>query len=105
MKRIRASVAWVALVIGASMLHPQHVAVAAFSDANWSSMGGLLGTDRVVLAMARDGSSNLYVGGSFTIAGEVLANRIAKWDGNSWTSLGSGMNSNVLALAVLGTNV
>src|SRR5688572_5158888 len=39
-----------------------------------------------------DGSGPaLYVGGSFTIAGNVLAASIAKWDGNSWSALGSGI--------------
>src|SRR5262249_44912063 len=43
----------------------------------------------------------LYAGGSFTSAGGVAANRIAKWDGSSWSALGTGMNnSSVDALAV-----
>ena len=47
-----------------------------------------------VHALAVSGS-NLYAGGEFTTAGGVSANRIAKWDGNSWTALGSGMNASV----------
>jgi hypothetical protein len=35
----------------------------------------------------------------------VTASGIAKWDGNAWSALGSGMNSSVLALAVSGTNL
>lgn len=42
----------------------------------------------------------LVVGGEFTIAGAVRANRIAAWDGTNWQALGSGMNSTVLALTV-----
>src|SRR5207247_1634521 len=30
---------------------------------------------------------------------------VAKWDGNSWTALGSGMNGLVLALAVSGSDL
>ena len=53
-----------------------------------------------VYALAFDASGNLYAGGGFTTAGGVSANRIAKWDGSSWSALGSGMNSTVNALAV-----
>ena len=45
-----------------------------------------------VYALAVDASGNLYAGGDFTTAGGVSANRIAKWDGSSWSALGSGMN-------------
>ncbi len=50
--------------------------------------------------------SNVYAGGFFTTAGGIAANSIAKWDGSSWSALGSGMNYNgVCALAVSGSNV
>jgi len=48
-----------------------------------------------------DGSGPaLYAGGSFTTAGGVAASRIARWDGTSWSVLGSGMNGSVRALTV-----
>ena len=71
-----------------------------FSDENWISMGGLPGTDGTVNAVAADGAGNLYIGGSFTVAGDVFANNVAKWDGDSWSALGSGVNDTVRALAV-----
>jgi hypothetical protein len=40
------------------------------------------------------------VGGSFTLAGGVAANRVAKWDGTSFSALGSGLNDQVAALTV-----
>lgn len=43
----------------------------------------------------------LVAGGSFSVAGDVLANNIACWDGFSWGPLGSGMNGPVSALTVL----
>jgi trimeric autotransporter adhesin len=52
--------------------------------------------------------SNVYAGGSFTNAGGVAANNVAKWDGNSWNALGSGVAADgggVFALAVSGSNV
>ncbi|MGB8658315.1 MAG: hypothetical protein WCE90_11115 [Candidatus Zixiibacteriota bacterium] len=42
----------------------------------------------------------LIAGGAFTHAGGVSANRIASWDGSSWSALGSGMDNSVYALAV-----
>ncbi len=76
-----------------------------FSDANWMSMGGIPGADGYVFAAVVDGAGNLYIGGSFGVVGDVIANNIARWDGSSWTALGLGMNSNVYALAVSGSEV
>ena len=75
------------------------------SDANWISMGGIPGTDYVVSAAVADGSGDLYIGGSFTVVGEVIANHIAKWDGSNWSALDSGINDWVSALAVSGSNL
>ncbi len=53
--------------------------------------------------------NNLYVGGSFTIAGESLINNVAKWDGERWIALGSGITggdyTSVHALAVMGNTL
>jgi hypothetical protein len=43
-------------------------------------------------AVFDDGSgAAIYAGGQFTQAGGVSASRIAKWDGTSWSALGSGI--------------
>src|SRR5207247_3644318 len=76
-----------------------------FSDANWISMGGIPGANDRVNAAVVDSSGNLYIGGNFTIVGDVLANYIAKWDGSRWSALGSGMDCLVLALAVSGSEL
>ena len=80
-----------------------------FSDANWMSMGGLPGTDGNVRAAVADDSGNLYIGGNFTIVGDVSALRVAKWNGRTWSSLGAGIGGYdypyVAALAVSGTDV
>jgi hypothetical protein len=60
--------------------------------------------DDVVLALAASGS-DLYAGGYFTTADGSPANYIAKWDGTSWSALGSGMDGGVYALAVLGNDL
>ncbi len=36
-----------------------------------------------VYALAFDASGTLYAGGDFSIAGDVSANNIAKWDGSA----------------------
>lgn len=79
-----------------------------FSDANWISMGGMPGTDNnSVRAVLVDDLGHLYIGGYFTIAGSVVANGVARWDGSSWSGLGLGMNSSggVNALAKLGNDI
>jgi len=81
-----------------------------FSDANWASMGGLPGANGSVLTAIVDGSGNLYIGGDFTLVGEVAANLVAKWDGTAWSAMGSGLpiyrsGPWVNALAVSGTNL
>jgi hypothetical protein len=60
-----------------------------------------------VSALAVSGS-DLYAGGSFTIAGDVLATNIARWNGSSWSALGSGLGyltNRVQALAVSGSDL
>ncbi len=77
-----------------------------FSDVDWLSLSpGLPGADGSVYALFADGSGNLYFGGDFTMIGSVVGNRIAKWDGNVWSSLGSGMDERVYSLAILGGNL
>ncbi len=54
--------------------------------------------------MAVDSSGNLYVGGTFTVIrlnyeDSITVNHIAKFDGTSWSALGTGMNGNVYDLA------
>lgn len=78
---------------------------AEFSDANWISMGGIPGTDGSVKAAAVDESGDLYIGGSFTLVGDVFATNIAKWNGSNWSALGSGVNNSVNALAVSGSDL
>jgi len=48
--------------------------------------------------VARDGAA-LYAGGNFATAGSVTANRIARWNGERWATIGEGLHSTVRALA------
>ncbi len=52
-----------------------------------------MNNDVEALTVFDDGAGpGLYAGGHFSTAGGALANGIAKWDGTTWTPLGSGMN-------------
>lgn len=80
-----------------------------FTDEDWFSMGAFGGANNLVRAAVMDGSGHLIIGGDFTAVGTVPANRIARWDGSSWSALGSGLGSSfsdrVDAMAVSGSYV
>jgi hypothetical protein len=67
------------------------------STSTWSALvsGGETGVSSGILALTNDNSGNVYVGGSFTDAGDITANRIAKWDGSVWSALTSGGQTGV----------
>lgn len=73
--------------------------VARWDGFAWTSLGaGVSGQpmgDFIqdgVSAIARDSLGSIYVGGVFTSAGGTEARRIAVWDGQSWSSLGTGID-------------
>ena len=53
-----------------------------------------------VYAVVLSGSGDVYAGGDFATAGGATVNYIARWDGNTWWPLESGMNDTVHALAI-----
>lgn len=57
-----------------------------------------------VAALAIVGT-DVYAAGTFDTAGGVTAARIAKWNGTSWSALGSGVNASVRNLEAQGTDV
>jgi len=79
--------------------------IAKWNGASWSGLQGgvYVGFLTIVysLQVFDDGSGPaLYAGGDFTVAGLALASRIAKWNGSSWSPLGSGLNNTVAAMGV-----
>ncbi len=76
--------------------------VAKWNGATWSSMGS--GMNSLVLALAADGSGNVYAAGLFTTAGGATVNGIAKWNGSAWSAMGHGFNGPVYALALDSSN-
>lgn len=79
--------------------------IAKWKTGAWSTLGsGMSGgtSDTTVFALLGGsvgvGSPRLYAAGEFTSAGGVSANRIASWDGSTWSSLGTGTNGYALDL-------
>jgi len=69
-----------------------------FDNSNLWSVVGTSSSNGVpvsVFALQVDSLGNLYVGGTFTTAGDVSANNIAKYNiaSNNWSALGSGTNN------------
>lgn len=80
--------------------------IARWDGSSWSALGsGMSGgtlTRVFSLAVFDDGSGSpaLYAGGDFTQAGGSQANNIARWDGSSWSPLGSGTDNWVWEMAM-----
>ena len=107
------------IVVGGDFQNAAGVAeadrVARWNGSSWSALGsngaGNGALNNVVRALAINGA-NTYVGGSFTnAAGTPEADYLAKWDGSSWSALGSNgsgngaLNGVVRALALAGANL
>jgi len=66
--------------------------IAKWDGTTWSALAGPsgTGTDAVVIALTvfdDGGGPALYAGGSFTTAGGVEVNHVARWDGSGWSDL------------------
>lgn len=82
---------------------------AAPGDENWDDRFTSQGVNGNVYALASIGS-NVYVGGTFTQAGGSNMQHLARWNGRSWSRLGTGVaypggNAYVYALTASGTNL
>jgi hypothetical protein len=84
--------------------------IVKWNGTSWVSINGVFGSGvwgspgfRVRTMKAFNGK--LWVGGTFTTAGGVTVNNIAKWDGTTWTAIGSGTNGDVNALTVYNGNL
>lgn len=96
--------------------------IAKWNGTSWSALGYTAapygyyyeGVSGPVYALLVSGTS-LYVGGYFSEAGDIAANNVARWDGTTWRSLGTGTANGVglltsgvpyvYALAQVGTSV
>jgi hypothetical protein len=82
--------------------------IARWTGSEWVSLGsGLValpgyGAPEVKALKVMDNAAGrfLYVGGSFSAAGGVPANNIARWDGAAWSCVGAGLDGYVRSLEV-----
>ena len=78
--------------------------IAKWNGARWAPLDlGVHGAgpgEVLALAAFDDGNGEaLYAGGTFTGAGAVAANNVARWNGVQWSAVGSGIAGRVQALA------
>ena len=91
--------------------------VARWDGTNWWGLGGQTskGMDYNINAVSclLAVSNQLYAGGEFTAAGNLIVNEIGLWDGTNWSALGDGVSRSftsgstaiVRGLAMIGTNL
>ncbi|MCB1608298.1 MAG: hypothetical protein KDI71_15115 [Xanthomonadales bacterium] len=74
--------------------------IARWHNGQWFALssGGEVGVGDALFPFVADllpVASGLLVGGEFARAGATQANNLAHWDGQAWTTLGSGINNGV----------
>ncbi len=83
---------------------PRFTPVSGPADIAWDDRFCLVKPDGNVSAIAVSGT-DVYIGGDFPYIGGDTANFIIKWNGRSWSTLGTGIGGGVKAIAVSGTDV
>jgi hypothetical protein len=77
-------------------------AIARWDGTDWHGLGaglGGIGSPRVNALVWDSDRQHLYVGGNFRTAGGASAWYVARWDGDTWSPLGSGTSWLVHAMA------
>ena len=97
---------------GAPRFHPEQSSTTAECADRWDDRFFLQGVSDgttpqcsacapVVRAIAVNGT-DVYVAGTFRLAGGQVVNNVARWDGNAWSALGAGTDGPVHALLFTG---
>ncbi|HVM97275.1 MAG TPA: hypothetical protein VMT89_12855, partial [Candidatus Acidoferrales bacterium] len=84
--------------------------IAKWDGSTWSALGSGLddsnnGFEVTTVSSMSVIGTDLYVAGEFSKAGGITVSNIAKWDGSSWSALGSGVDGDAFGTAVMGTDL
>jgi hypothetical protein len=81
--------------------------IARWNGSSWSSLAqGMSAFFYIPMVFALEVyGSDLIAGGMFDTSGTAQTNHIARWNGSTWLTMGSGMNSYVNALKVWGSDL
>jgi len=78
--------------------------IAGWNGVDWTPLGdGFEGVGPVVHALVPSVpqlGGSLFAGGQFAAVDGVEARNVARWDGSSWSALGSGVNGPIFAMAI-----
>ena len=73
--------------------------IAVWDGGNWSPLGSGINSNNnpgFVRCVAVDRNGNAYAGGTFNTAGDFPARDLAKWNGSTWSTFGSGINTTTI---------
>jgi len=99
------TLAVLAMAIGAGSLFAQEDTTAA-TDSSWNFEFPAVTLDGPVHRVAVAPNGDIYIGGEFTKVNDITVNRIAKWNGTTWSALGTGIpGGSVHAIAFSGNDV
>ncbi|TAE59091.1 MAG: T9SS C-terminal target domain-containing protein [Bacteroidetes bacterium] len=74
--------------------------------ADWFPLStGVAGSSNPIVFAIEISGTSIYAGGSFTSAGGNTVNRLAVYNGTTWTAIGGGLNGAVRAIAIIGNNI
>ena len=77
--------------------------ISRWDGSSWTTIGTI--SLQQVSTMVTDSSGNLYVAGGFTAISGVAVNRIAKYNGTTWSAIGAGINIGVNVLRIISGNL
>lgn len=79
--------------------------IAVWNGSTWSGLGPGINTNAAgyVYSIALDGGGNVYAGGAFNTAGGLPAHDLARWNGSTWSTFGSGINSTSIYVTLVYT--
>ncbi len=72
---------------------------ASFNRNAWLDIANDLASN-TINQIAVDSSGNIYAGGAFISVNGVTANNVARWNGNVWSAMDSGVDGQVLSVLV-----